>query len=327
MMKNEMDVQDEFLKKIRLKISSDRLAANEIAALLNLSKSEAYNKLSGKSQLTLTQIQVLSNKYEVNFEITPRSNIDRIRVRYTPFHRGIINMTEYLKNLNKFMSQLSQEKNCKLTCATDDIPFFHLFKYPELAAFKLHFWESRIVEAVSNKPEKIFDIKKIDKKNIKAAYNLHKIYSQIPCLEIWTKSYLLITPDQLKYAYESQLIKDKSIAKLICDQLVETLNDIEGYAINKSKSRNSIVPFDWYQCDVVGNVSYLADASDHQYCFLRFNTFNNLQSNDEHLCREVEMWLTSLLNNSTGYTGQGSKHRNIYLDSARKNIESLKALF
>lgn len=99
------------------------------------------------------------------------------------------------------------------------------------------------------------------------------------------------------------------------------------YAIQKSKSKRETVLFDWYQCDVVGNVSYLATVNDHQYCFLRFNTFNNLQSDDEQLCREVEMWLHSLLNNASGFSGHGSKQRNIYLRDARKTIENLKNMF
>lgn len=321
------DVQKEFFKKIRVKIASDTLPANEIAALLHLSKSEVYNKIKGTSQLTISQIYTLCNKYEVNFEITPVNNNNSCRVKYTPFHTGNVDMASYLLRLNKFVSELMKQNDPKLSCATDDIPFFHLFKYPELTAFKLHFWESRIAQSGENKPEKVFDYKKSNKKDIKAANRLHKTYMSIPCMEIWTKSYMLITPDQLKYAFESQLIKDSELGKIICDQLLLTLDDIETYAIQKSKSKNETVPFDWYQCDVVGNVSYLATTQDIQYCFLRFNTFNNLQSDDEQLCMEVSMWLQSLLNNASGFSGHGSKQRNIYLRDARQTIENLKSMF
>lgn len=320
-------VQKEFFKKIHSKIASDTLPANEIALLLQLSKSEAYNKISGKSQLTISQIYTLCNKYDVTFEITPANNNSTCRVKYTPFHTGNIDMGSYLLRLNTFISQLVQEKDSKLSCATDDIPFFHLFKYPELTAFKLHFWESRITNAGMNKPEKNFNYKKVNKKDIRAAHQLHKTYSTIPCMEIWTKSYMLITPDQLRYAFESDLIKDNQLGKTICDQLLLTLDDIETYAIQKSKSNKISVPFDWYQCDVVGNVSYLATTAHYKYCFLRFNTFNNLQSDDEQLCSEVDMWLQSLLNNASGFSGHGSKQRNIYLRDARQTIENLKNMF
>jgi hypothetical protein len=202
-----------------------------------------------------------------------------------------------------------------------------MFKYPELAAFKLHFWDSRTSKSGTNKPEQIFDFKKVRKKDIQNAFKIHKTYLAIPSMEIWTKSYLLITPDQIKYSYESKLIKDAALGKAICDQLLETLSDIEKYALNRSKSMDSPVPFEWYQCDVVGSVTFLADLPDKQYTFLRFNTFNNFQSDDSQLCKEVEMWLLSLLNNSTGFSGQGSRQRNFYLHDARKTIEGLRENF
>ena len=215
------------------------MPANEIAALLHISKSEAYNKIKGTSQLTISQIYTLCNKYEISFEITPAGSSNYCKIKYTPFHTGNIDMSSYLLRLNTFMKELATQQEPKLACATDDIPFFHLFKYPELAAFKLHFWESRITKTGINKPEKIFDFKKANKKDIKAAYQLHKTYCTIPCTEIWTKSYMLITPDQLRYAFESQLIKDNQLGKVICDQLLSTLADIETYAIQKSKSKQT----------------------------------------------------------------------------------------
>ncbi|MEO6583008.1 MAG: hypothetical protein ABIO05_01715 [Ferruginibacter sp.] len=101
------------------------------------------------------------------------------------------------------------------------------------------------------------------------------------------------------------------------------LEDIEGYATESSKNKIYNASFDWYFCDVVGNVSYLAELPQSRVCFLRFNTFNNFESSDEGLCNEVSLWLESLLNDAVGFSGQGRKHRNIYLQNVRQNIESL----
>ena len=78
---------------------------------------------------------------------------------------------------------------------------------------------------------------------------------------------------------------------------------------------------------MVGSVTFLADTPEKQYSFLRFNTFNNFQTDDAQLCKEVEMWLDSLLNNSTGFSGQGSRQRNLYLQHARETINNLKGKF
>ncbi|MBS1737488.1 MAG: hypothetical protein JSS98_12895 [Bacteroidetes bacterium] len=327
-MNNTLPLQIEFLQKIISQIKSGTLPANEIARLLKISNSEAYNKMSGKSALTLAQVQVLCKKYDVDFEISSRASGNiRARVSYTPFHTGKISVGNYLALLNKFISSLKAQNVKKLSCATDDIPFFHLFKYPELTAFKLYFWQSRIpgkkTLKVSDEP---FDFKKSNKTNIKSAFKLHKAYQSIPSLEIWTKSQLLVSIDQIKLAYESQLLKDKSLARAVCDQLLLTLDDVEQYAIVGNKE-STTGTFDWYQCDVVGNVAYLAETQKNNISFLRFNTFNNLTSADAGLGKEVKMWLQFLLNNATGFTGHGTKQRNSYLQKARNTISGLKEKF
>lgn len=320
-------IQTKLFKDLQHKLGKDSLPAGEISSLMRISQSEAYNKINGKSQLTLSQLYQICKKFNLHFEIAQKKEINSCRVGYTPFHSGNISVSDYIILLNQFLENLSTQQVTKLSCATDDIPFFHLFKYPELAAFKLHFWDSRISKAGVNKPEKVFDFKKVDKKEIRDAFKIHKTYLTIPSLEIWTKSYLLITPDQIKYAFESKLIKDAKLGKIICDQLLATLADIETYAIDRSKNKKTDVSFEWYQCDVVGSVTFLADTPEKQYSFLRFNTFNNFQTEDAQLCKEVEMWLLSLLNNSTGFSGHGSRQRNLYLHHARKTIEELRENF
>jgi hypothetical protein len=68
-MENIQTLQKEFLKEIGQKVATNSLLSNEIAKVLEISKSEAYNKISGKSALTLTQVNSLCTKYDVDFEI------------------------------------------------------------------------------------------------------------------------------------------------------------------------------------------------------------------------------------------------------------------
>ncbi len=151
---------------------------------------------------------------------------------------------------------------------------------------------------------------------------MQNIYSQLPCTEIWTKGEMLLIFEQLKYAIDSKLLVDKKLISVICKQLLCVLTDVEMYAINSCKNMNAFAQFNWYYCDVVGNVSYLAEREEDNYCFLRFNTFNNFESKDASICAEVRMWLNALLNDAVGFSGAGSKYRNAYLLSLRTTLSS-----
>jgi transcriptional regulator with XRE-family HTH domain len=326
-MNNASDIQVDFFKKLKQKKGADILLAEEVASALKISKSEAYNKISGKSALTLQQLQHLCTVYNVSFELNPNPKVDTCIVQYTPFHTGQISITQYLERMNNNMRGLVQAGVQKMSCATDDIPFYHMFKYPELAAFKLFYWQNRMGNNRKSGAEETFEARSINKKDIEAAFQLHKIYLNIPSVEIWTKPHLLIIMDQIRYVKESGLLKDKGLAEMICNQLEAVMDDVELFAIQRSKSATENISFDWYHCDVVGNVAYLAETGTKNFCFLRFNTFNHFQTDNEALTREVRLWLDSLLNDATGFSGQGSKHRNVYLQKTRQACKELKELF
>ncbi len=74
-MSTKKNSQDNFFEQLKKKVHPGTLIANEIAAALNISTSEAYNKLKGNSSLTLQQLELLCNTYHLNFEIkTPGNN-------------------------------------------------------------------------------------------------------------------------------------------------------------------------------------------------------------------------------------------------------------
>ncbi len=322
-----LQYQTDFFKQIAKKLNKNALLAEEVAQALQISRSEAYNKISGKSLATLLQIDTLCHTYNVSFEINPPATLNQCHVKFSSFHSGAADISKYLELLNNLMQMLSASGVRKISCATEDIPFYHLFKYPELTAFKLHFWNNRIIKNRETWHGEAFDLNKANKKDICAAYQLHKIYQAIPCVEIWTKSHLLITIDQLRYAAETHALKDKKLGRLLCEQVVAALNDVETYAIRSSKTEDGNALFDWYFCDLIGSVTYLAETAEKKHCFLRFNTFNNLQSDDEALCGEVDMWFQSLLNDATGFSGHASKHRNTYVQDAIKTCHNLAAKF
>ncbi len=316
--------QTAFFDSVKARLPASQLLANEIAQVLGISKAEAYNKIKGSSGLTLHQIEIICNAFNCHFEINPPSDKTSSRFRFTPFHTGKVDMLQYITGLGTQMNALVKNGLQKMSCSTDDIPFFHLFKYPELTAFKLFFWNSRISSSAGNKATPTFTNKNKNKKTIAAAYSLYEVYQNIPCLEIWNNSDTLIILEQMRYAFTNNLVADKKLRQEICNQLMLVLHDIEGYAISKAKNKESLATFDWHYCEVVNNVSYLATLKNSQACFLRFNTFNNLESGDANICKEVDNWLQSLLKESVGFSGQGSNMRNKYLLSLRKQIEELQ---
>lgn len=316
------DIQQHFLQRIEQKLAGT-LLVRELMDILEISKSEAYHKISGKSLLTTTQITSLCQRFEINFTIPGFKQHHLSEVSFTPFRHQSGTVSTYLESLEKLLLSIASANHKLLSCATDDIPIFHLFGYPELSAFKLHFWQLR---ATDNAPF-LFDFSRWDDALLNITRALHETYKTIPSVEVWTKSSLLSTLEQIKYAKENGIITGNAMGRLICNQLRSALQDIEGYAIHKQKPAADSPLFDWYFYEIIGSITYLAETDGNLMMFLRFNTFNTLQAYNQPVCEEVKHWLHKLVADSTGFSGQGSLHRNRYLAKAYAACDELEQSF
>lgn len=315
--------QHNFLQQLVSKLPPGQKLADAIGAVIGISKSEAYKKITGKTLLTLPQIQMLCDHFNINFAIHGQQNRSSSVISFAPFHTGKVGVKEYVGSLERFLADIALSKEQKLTCATDDIPLFHLFKYPELSAFKLHFWQMRVIDKAP------FKLKLSDwgSSIMKPAAHMHELYLQIPSIEVWTKTSLLNTLEQIKYAAEAGIITDKKLGRVICEQLRHAISDIELYAVNRSKQMNKEVLFDWYFYDIIGTITYLAEMDGRLTTYVRFNTFNTIREENGPLCTEVKHWLTSLIQDATGFSGQGSVQRNKYLAKAYEECDAVAELF
>jgi hypothetical protein len=316
------DVQHNFFERIRATIPNEQLSVN-VALVLNISSSEAYKKIAGKSLLNLGQIQLLCDKFRVGFDYNPVISSNRVLFSYAPLSpkEGI---EEYLDNLYNSLEYIRSVEDSHIICSTDDIPVFHLFQFPELTAFKLFFWEGRV--GPKNKKTEVFSAKAINKKLTAKCFDLYKVYAGISGTEIWTKSSLLSILFQIEYAIEARLITDKGLIFKLCDQLELTIKEVEGYAINEEKHTiaGKPVAFKLYFCENIGNTIYLAKVNDGLTCYQRFNTFNNLQTSDQAYCEEVDQWMKSLIKESICVSGEGEKQRNVYIGDLIKSIDNLR---
>ncbi|HEY8689012.1 MAG TPA: helix-turn-helix domain-containing protein [Chitinophagaceae bacterium] len=321
-----LNIQQQFFEKLKSITPHEQLAVN-VSEVLEISTSEAYKKISGKSLLNIRQIEQLCNKFKVSFEYNPMQSSNKVLFSYSDLTSGKGDIENYLDNLYNSLTYINSAPDCFITCSTDDIPVFHLFQYPELSAFKLFFWKNRIQQRT--KRTELFSLNSINKKLVNKCFRLHNEYMKIPATEIWTKGSLLNTLYQIEYAIDARLIKDKSIILQLCDQLEFTIREVAEYAMIEEKNNidNKPIKFNWYFCENIGTTTYLANVSNGLVCYQRFNTFNNLQTDDKAYCVEINLWMQSLIKESICVSGQGEKQRNNYIEETIKNINQLKNHF
>lgn len=311
------DIQNNFIERLKLTLPSYQNAAQSIADCLEISLNEAYKKIRNKSALTLQQMVKLADAFKVPIIYQPEQGA-MVTFSYPKIEGEQPGMESYLLDLLRHLKLIHASKEKHLTIVTDDIPLFHLFKYPELSAFKLFFW----FESISGQPQK-FDRSFITESMVQITQELNRIYLEIPSTEIWAKNSIHGSLEQIRYAYEAGYINDKALAEEIVGQLRYCLTDMNMYAMSSKKTIDAAHTFNWYNCDVLGTIAYLAEMNGSMACFNRFNTFNFLRTEDPNYCEQTKLWTQSLMRKSVSFSGQGEKHRNKYIYQAFQECDAL----
>ncbi len=311
-------IQTDFFNKIKSHIPEYENLAQSVADALNVSQNEAYKKIKGISQLSISQIETLTNYFRVPFYYSGSENLNTVSFSYSK----IEDLSQYLNSLIRDISLIKQAKKSSLTVITDDIPVFYLFKYPELAAFKLLFWQSSIGD--STPP---FTINSVDNILLSKCLELNKLYLEIPTVEIWGKNAVDYTIEQIRYTWEAGILSDITFLSVIINQLKDCFDDVSAYAKSGRKSIDEKHTFDWFSCDVIGSMSFIASINSNLTCYNRFSAFNVLKTDDVNYCQIMNEWSQRLINKSTCFSKQSEKYRNKYLSRGfEKCMELLKEI-
>ncbi|MNX94954.1 hypothetical protein D3C86_1272040 [compost metagenome] len=312
-------IQNNFIERLKLSLPPYQNAAQSIADCLQISPNEAYKKLRNKSSLTLQQLMKLADTFKVPIVYQPEQAAT-VTFSYPKIAGEKPEIEEYLLDLLNNLKQIHASKEKHLTIVTDDIPLFHLFKYPELAAFKLFFW----FESLGNQPQQ-FNRRFIEESTVQIAQELNRIYLEIPSTEIWAKDSIHGSLEQIRYAFEAGYIEDSALAEELVMQLRYCLTDMNMYAMSSKKTIDAAHTFNWYNCDVLGTIAYLTEMNGTMTCFNRFNTFNFLKTEDPDYCKQTKTWMQGLMRKSVSFSGQGEKHRNKYIYQAFQECDTLIA--
>ncbi|RZL44907.1 MAG: hypothetical protein EOP00_18700 [Pedobacter sp.] len=311
-----INLQVNYFEQLKSAIPAYQNLAQSVAEALSITINEAYKKIRGTSVLNLSQITRLADYFNVPFIYKP-DQLPTVTFDYLSVDQETPNMLLYLQDLLKNLKHIHGSNKKHITITTDDIPLFHFFKYPELTCFKLFFWSD---SAMNNATK--FDPSSFDEEIILLSKELNQIYLEIPCTEIWAKDTVHGTIEQIRYAFEAGYI-DHFLALQIIEQIRYCLTDMNMYAISSKKTIDPAHVFNWYNCDVLGSISYLVDYAGSMACYNRFNTFNYLKTDDQSYCEQTKNWMQSLIKKSVSFSGQGEKHRNKFIYNAFAECDHL----
>ncbi len=133
-------VQLHILDSIKQKLKPNISLVDELAELLEISKDSAYRRIRGEKSLDIKEIQILAKYYNLSLD-----SILNADTNVLSFHTQVIgaqgfSFKDYLISILERLRMISQMDDKVISYSARDLPIFHNFMFPELAAFKIFFW-------------------------------------------------------------------------------------------------------------------------------------------------------------------------------------------
>lgn len=317
------NIQSSFLEQVKKRLDPSASLADELAELLNISRDSAYRRMRGETVLSLDEAKVLCNQFGVSLDILLGTSSEIV-----PFRHQVVNNTpetfeKWLRSILNNMETIagfSSEK--EIIYAAKDVPVFHYFNYPELAAFKMFFWMKSVLNYPSLQSER-FKPQLVSGEYITLGRKIWSLYNTIPSVEVWSDETTNVTLNQIEFYHESGFFNSSADAHLLLDQYGKLLHEIREKAANGVKHDQA--GFKLYKNEIlIADNNVLFKMGSKKAVYVIHNITEILMTTHETFCNQTEAFTNNLQNRSVLISTTGEKERNRFFNRMEEKIEITK---
>jgi hypothetical protein len=152
--------------------------------LLNISNDSAYRRIRGEKAISFEELRTLCSHFRISLDQLFNLKNDTLLFEGRFVNHQNFDFDSYLRDLLQILQYASSFEKSEVFCFSKDIPIFHHFNFPGLAAFKCFFWMKTILQYPQYN-KKRFSLDEISPSTIQNCTRLIGAYNKIPSQEIW----------------------------------------------------------------------------------------------------------------------------------------------
>ena len=327
-----IELQTSFFKHIKDKLADHLSMVDVVAELLNISNDSAYRRIRGEKTLGFDEIQILANHYKVSLDKFLHLRTETFLFSGKLINREKFEMSEYLQGIAEQLTYFASFQNKHMYYFNKDIPIFHHFMFPELAAFKCYFWSRyNLNYAKFNKGQFLID-DFIDLFN-KTGKRISEMYLQIPSTEIWNLDCINSTIMQIDYYRVSKVFSSHQDILKVFDCLEKLVDHIEQqveygckFPFSKPDLARKVKYTVFINDFILGDSSIIVELDDQRLVSMIHNVINYALTTDEKFVEYSWQTMNILLKKSTLISETGEQDRQLFFDTLRERIHEKRKL-
>lgn len=328
---NPENVQVLFFQHVRSQLPPHLTLVDETADVLSISTDSAYRRIRGEKPISFEELKKLCSHFNISLDqflhlqnnsiIFAGQNVDNSQFNYEMYLNSVLGQ---LQLMNSFESR-------EMYYLNKDIPIFHHFHFPELAAFKSFFWMKTILHypVYANHQFKLDTF--LSESAIHVGKKISEAYYSLPSQEIWNLESINSTIRQIEYYRNTGVFASNQDILSIYDCLQKTIDHIEhqaeeGYkfGINDTTGNKNATYKIYINEFVLGDNSILAVLGNIKITYINHSVLNYLATRDQAFCEYTHQHIRNIITKSTLISGVGEKERRRFFNLTREKINARK---
>lgn len=319
-MLNTKDIQTKLLQQIEAKIQP-RSLVDDLQTVLCLSRSATYRRVKLEAPLSTDEILRLLTHYNISFDGLYHPQATSFMLPSQQAQPK--NMLDYLSQIEKDITALSQNPHVKIRYAGLEVPFFHYLLIPEVTFFKLFMWSKTVWETTERQKQQF---------SIKAFYNNKPLLTQIKRIsdkynevnsdEIWNINMLDATFNQIRYCLRAGIFQEKADVAKLCEgirNMLDTLRMRMEAGYKNMKQEKGIFRV-WYNEIFPNNTLILADVTPNKYVYFTYDTPNFMLTDNPITYDCGFAFFNGIKSFSSYLSSKNDESRHLYFDRLSRKI-------
>lgn len=296
--------------------------------LLGLSKSSVYQRMKGETTLTLTEVLRIIDHFDLPTDyFTSVSGRPYVSFSFAALQTQPSSITEYLEPIRENLKRLAHLDKPHILYASNEIPIFNYFLFPELAYFKLYVW-GRTIWEIPDFKKHAFDPSLIVNHTQGTIqdqiHEIHQGYQRIPSTEYWSQNVVDNTVNQINLFRDSHLFADPGMADMLKGQMRDLIAHLDTQTGEGFKNKETKSEFQLYHNEIshTNNNILVMDGDTPRQVFITFDNPNFMISIHPHFLDYTTNWFQKLTRGSTLLTEVNPRFRTRFFDRLMHRVDS-----
>ena len=324
-------IQGEIFQKIKSKLPSNLSLVFEITEVLGLSQDSAYRRIRGEKPLTVEELFKLKDHFGISLDQFGGESSNSVNFNCSTIGAETFKVSDWLDKVYADLHKINAMQECEIIYAAKDPPLFHYFQLPEIAAFKVFFWEKTLFQ-FPEYDEKNFCFDEISDDTFLKGRKTLAMAAKIPTIEIWNEQTFKILLSQIEFYWVSGFFSNNDDFFNLLDKTEKWIHHIQKEAeygfkyLYGSQAEGVENNFKLYVNEVVLNDNTILVRTNLGYsAYLTFNVLSLLETTNQDFCKELDKYYRGILRKSNMISLSGAKERNRFFNEQLHAIQKLKS--